>query len=307
MSTKTNTVKKIFITAMVLHICALCYSQVGINTTAPSTTLQVESKNPATKVEGLLIPRLTGDEIYNMPIATTTTNESNLVYAKSAASTANQVGRGANLKGKGFFYWDGTTWVTMVNSTTTNNYYSAHIKPMNILLNDTNTYPQGGNGILSPTSSTALKHFVCDYASTEVQQNNPLGTPPGSFVIWDNGANKINVPPQLLGHAITVNISLKYPANNSNAAITRFAAYTGNATITSGGLYGGGGTKLKDLYFKISKTSAFPYIRDELVLSPIIVTQDIIDYGIYLFLGESPVTYFEPVLTIDFGVVDDTL
>ncbi len=79
------------------------FSQVGINESNPSTTLQIKGISPATKVEGLLIPKFTGDEIYDMPIATTTGNESNLVYATSAASVANQTGRGENLKGRGFY------------------------------------------------------------------------------------------------------------------------------------------------------------------------------------------------------------
>ncbi len=43
--------------------------------------------------------------------------------------------------------------------------------------------------------------------------------------------------------------------------------------------------KIKDLMFKKTKTSSFPYVRDELVLSPIVVTQEIIDHGIILYIG----------------------
>ena len=51
-------------------------------------------------------------------------------------------------------------------------------------------------------------------------------------------------------------------------------------------------------------------MRDELVLSPIIITQEIIDNGIMLYLGSgdtSSISFFEPVLTIDYGVVNITL
>lgn len=273
-------------------------SQVGVNTTSPTTTLEIIGKSPSTKVEGILIPKFTGDEIFTMPIPANAA-EGNLVYCTAAASTANQTGKGVNLKGKGFFYWDGSVWTNMVSSNTTNNYYSAHIKPMNILLNDS----QGITGITSPSGNN-LKQFRCNYSASETTESNPLN----NFVIWENTTNKINIPQQLLGHAITINISLKYPINTSNAASTRFAAYTGDASVSSTFLYQSGGTKIKDLFFKVSKASSGPaYVRDELVLAPIIVTQAMIDHGIMLFLGESSETYYEPVLTIDFGVVDDTL
>lgn len=173
---------------------------------------------------------------------------------------------------------------------------------MNIMLNDVDTYPQGGTGITSPSGNN-LKHFRCNYSAAETTESNPL-----NFTMWDNTTNKINVPQQLLGYTIAVNISLKYPLNTSNAVSARFAAYTGDAVINSNDFYVSGGTKIKDLFFKISKASSGPsYVRDELVLSPILVTQKIIDEWIILFLGESSETYYEPVLTIDYGVVDDTL
>ena len=129
-------------------------------------------------------------------------------------------------------------------------------------------------------------------------------------MIWDNVNKRINVPQQLLGYSITVNISLKYQQTTSNSEASRFVAYTGNAVVnTSTGNYTGG-RKIKDLMFKKTKTSSFPYVRDELVLSPIVVTQEIIDHGIILYLGSgdtSSISFYEPVLTIDYGVVNITL
>lgn len=277
------------------------HAQVGINTTSPTTTLDIQGKSPSTKVEGMLIPRFTGDEIFSMPISTTTGNEGNLVYATSAASTANQTGVGVNLKAKGFYYWDGAKWVTFINETTNNNYYSANIKPMNVMLNDQDTYPFEGTALLVGTSDTAIRQFKCNYTATETSESNPL-----NFEFWSNTSNKLNVPAQLLGYTITINLSLKDPGNSSNAAVTRFVAYSGTPSIAANGLYSSGGTKIKDLFFKISKTGA-TNVRDELVLSPILVTQEIVDNGIYLFMGSAAVSYYEPILTVDYGVVDVTI
>ena len=103
---------------------------------------------------------------------------------------------------------------------------------------------------------------------------------------------------------------MKYPQITSNAGASRFVAYTGNAVVnTSTGNYTGG-RKIKDLMFKQTKTAGFSTVRDELVLSPIIITQEIIDFGIILYLGSAEnaqLDFYEPVLTIDYGVVNITL
>lgn len=295
---------------------------VGINTTNPTTTLQINGNSPSTKVEGILIPRFTGDEIYSMPIATTTSNEANLVYATSAASVANQTGRGANLKGKGFFYWDGSAWQTMDSSNVTINNLLAYVKPMNKVMVDNDGFIYPTSAFTVP-SAPKLKLFDADFTVStatvhdEIIENNPLSGPPNNFVIWDNVNHKINVPQQLLGYAITINISLKYAETTSNSDASRFVAYTGNAvynattgTVNTNPGTGGAGQKLKDLMFKKTKTSGFTTVRDELVLSPIVISQDIIDYGIKLYLGSGDSTvlsFYEPALTIDYGVVNTTL
>ena len=191
------------------------------------------------------------------------------------------------------------------------NIYNSVIKPLNAVLNDMDTFPYLINSMVAP-SSPGLRRFDCDYSAPgdDIIINNPLAGAPNNFVIWDNVNKRINVPQQLLGYSITINISLKYPEVTSNANASRFVAYTGNAVVnTANGTYVGG-RKIKDLMFRQTKTSSFPYVRDELVLSPIVVTQEIIDHGIILYLGSgdnSPISFYEPVLTIDYGVVNITL
>ncbi|KQT16940.1 hypothetical protein ASG31_11265 [Chryseobacterium sp. Leaf404] len=291
---------------------AILHGQVGINTTAPVTTLQIDKNTTSTTatVEGLMIPRLSGNDIFGMPVVAGASMESNLVYATSPASLANQVGVGVNLKSKGYYYWDGSVWVTIGSSTTFNNLL-AFVKPMNMLLNDVDTYAYSSTAFTVP-SAPKLKLFDCSYAAPVdfIIENNPLSGTPNFFVIWDNANSKINVPQQLLGNVMTINVSLKYAETTSNSDASRFVAYTGNAVYNSSLGTVSGGTKIKDLMFKKTKTSGFTTVRDELVLSPIIITQDIINYGIKLYLGSgdsSNLSYYEPVLTIDYGVVNTTL
>ena len=273
----------------------LTFSQVGINTTEPheSSVLHLNSSD-----KGFLLPYFNITDLnLKSPVISPTIAEGLLAYNTNTTT------------GKGIYYWDGTKWsgLGQVNFT---NIYNSVIKPMNALLNDVNTYVYNSTPFSAP-GSPKLKLFDCDYGSgDDIILNNPLSAAPNNFVIWDNVNKKINVPQQLLGYSITVNISLKYQQTTSNSEASRFVAYTGNAVVnTSTGNYTGG-RKIKDLMFKKTKTSSFPYVRDELVLSPIVVTQEIIDHGIILYLGSgdnSPISFYEPVLTIDYGVVNITL
>ncbi|WP_447952112.1 hypothetical protein [Chryseobacterium koreense] len=284
-------------------------AQVGINTAAPATTLEIVAKSPATHVEGILIPKLTGDQIFNMPISAAT-NEGNLVYATSPASVSNQTGVGVNLTAKGYYYWDGTVWVSIANNTTIINNILALVKPMNFVYGDNNDFPQGGNFFNSPHSPD-LKLLNPLYGNSGgtpdlILENNPLGVQ-----MWDNATSTIKFPQQLKGYAVTINVSLKYQQVSSNSLSTRLVAYTGDA-VTDGvtGFYISGGTKLKDLFFKLNATSGFSYVRDELVMSPVIVTQEIVDHGIKLFVGgtgNTHIEYYEPVISVNYGVVNTTL
>ena len=274
----------------------LTFSQVGINTTEPheSSVLHLNSSD-----KGFLLPYFNITDLnLKSPVISPTIAEGLLAYNTNTTT------------GKGIYYWDGTKWsgLGQVNFT---NIYNSVIKPLNAVLNDMDTFPYLINAMVAPPSP-GLRRFDCDYSAPgdDIIINNPLSGAPNNFVIWDNVNKRINVPQQLLGYSITVNISLKYQQTTSNSEASRFVAYTGNAVVnTSTGNYTGG-RKIKDLMFKKTKTSSFPYVRDELVLSPIVVTQEIIDHGIILYLGSGdnlPISFYESVLTIDYGVVNITL
>ena len=275
----------------------LTFSQVGINTTEPheSSVLHLNSSD-----KGFLLPYFNITDLnLKSPVISPTIAEGLLAYNTNTTT------------GKGIYYWDGTKWsgLGQVNFT---NIYNSVIKPMNALLNDVNTYVYNSTPFSAP-GSPKLKLFDCDYGSgDDIFLNNPLSAAPNNFVIWDNVNKKINVPQQLLGQTMTINISLKYQETTSNSDASRFVAYTGNAvySASAGTVTVTGGTKIKDLMFKKTKTSGFTTVRDELVLSPIIITQEIINNGIKLYLGSgdtSSISFYEPVLTIDYGVVNITL
>lgn len=230
----------------------LTFSQVGINTTEPheSSVLHLNSSD-----KGFLLPYFNITDLnLKSPVISPTIAEGLLAYNTNTTT------------GKGIYYWDGTKWsgLGQVNFT---NIYNSVIKPLNAVLNDMDTFPYLINAMVAPPSP-GLRRFDCDYSAPgdDIIINNPLSGAPNNFVIWDNVNKRINVPQQLLGYSITVNISLKYQQTTSNSEASRFVAYTGNAVVnTSTGNYTGG-RKIKDLMFKKTKTSSFPYVRDELVL-----------------------------------------
>ncbi len=293
---------------------ALGFAQVGINNTSPKATLQIDGKNPGTTIDGIIVPRLTGDQMFDMPIPNGTENEATLVYATSAASATNQANSSEKVKAvknPGFYYWDGTKWSAMVSATTISNTLLAYVKPMNILLNDGDTYTTSPNNPLDAPTGPAIRLFDADYNGLGDFKiiNNPL-----NVTMWDNTEKLIRVPQQLLGYCITINLSLKFQKLTSNAESSRLVAYTGNAVVNAtNGTYTGG-SKIKDLMFTGTKTATGTvdpnYVRDELVLSPIIVTQQIIDFGIKLYVGSAmngSISFYEPILTVDYGVVNTTL
>lgn len=273
----------------------MLFGQVGINTDTPneSSILHLNSNS-----RGFLLPYFNISDLNSKaPVTAASAAEGLLVYNTNTST------------GKGIYYWDGAKWsgLGQVNFT---NIYNSVIKPLNTVLNDVNTYAYPSTPFTVP-GSPKLKLFDCDYGTGDVIiTNNPLSAAPNNFVIWDNTNKKINVPQQLLGQSITINISLKYQETTSNSDASRFVAYTGNATYSASAGTVTGGTKIKDLMFKKTKTSGFTTVRDELVLSPVIITQEIIDNGIKLYLGSgdtSAISFYEPVLTIDYGVVNITL
>ena len=220
----------------------LTFSQVGINTTEPheSSVLHLNSSD-----KGFLLPYFNITDLnLKSPVISPTIAEGLLAYNTNTTT------------GKGIYYWDGTKWsgLGQVNFT---NIYNSVIKPLNAVLNDMDTFPYLINAMVAPPSP-GLRRFDCDYSAPgdDIIINNPLSGAPNNFVIWDNVNKRINVPQQLLGYSITINISLKYPEVTSNANASRFVAYTGNAVVnTANGTYVGG-RKIKDLMFRQTKTSS---------------------------------------------------
>ena len=94
-----------------LSLGVIVKAQVGINTTSPFTTFDVSKSSIATVPDGVLVTRITGDELKAKDALYLANQNATLVYvtAVSATTTAKTV----NVKTPGFYYYDNSIsqWV----------------------------------------------------------------------------------------------------------------------------------------------------------------------------------------------------
>lgn len=103
--------KKIMIMAVVLTSINI-FSQVGINTDRPQSTLDVVAKTTdGSKPEGLIAPRLTGDQIKAGDAQYKVEQTGAIVYATSAVTTPSA--KTVNISSQGYYYFDGSVWQNM--------------------------------------------------------------------------------------------------------------------------------------------------------------------------------------------------
>ena len=86
----------------------------------PNATLDVRSKGSVASVpDGILAPKLTGDELAGKDDTTYGENQNGaLVYVTAAASAGNQTGKTINVKAPGYYYYDAgnSVWATFASN-----------------------------------------------------------------------------------------------------------------------------------------------------------------------------------------------
>lgn len=87
------------------------HAQVGINTTSPSTTFDVSKSSVATVADGVLVTRISGDELKAKDANYGTNQHATLVYVTSIPTTTSP--KTSNIRTPGFYYYDNTIskWV----------------------------------------------------------------------------------------------------------------------------------------------------------------------------------------------------
>lgn len=93
-------------------------AQVGIGTTSPDATLDIEAANPTgttTNVDGILIPRVTRERAMSMA----TVPVSTLIYV-TETTTGSATSTAINITTVGFYYYDGAVWQKINTGANTN-------------------------------------------------------------------------------------------------------------------------------------------------------------------------------------------
>ncbi|SMP14860.1 hypothetical protein [Chryseobacterium profundimaris] len=99
----------------VLLYSTVFLAQVGINNNIPKATLDVTAKTTdGSKPEGLLVPRLTGDQIQTADAQYTADQKGIIIYATSAPAVP--AGKTANMTAEGYYFFDGSVWQKIINT-----------------------------------------------------------------------------------------------------------------------------------------------------------------------------------------------
>lgn len=101
--------KKNFYTTMFLLSFNLFFSQVGINTPDPKASLDISAKTTdGSQPEGIIAPRLTGDQIKAGDASYGADQKGTLIYAISAVAVPST--KTANITEEGYYFFDGNIW-----------------------------------------------------------------------------------------------------------------------------------------------------------------------------------------------------
>jgi hypothetical protein len=103
--------KKIFIITTSV-ISTLAFSQIGVNTPTPAATFDVfAKKTDGTTSEGIIAPRLSGDQIKSADARYTAPQTGTFVYATNAVNGA--TAKTVKITAPGYYYFDGRIWQKM--------------------------------------------------------------------------------------------------------------------------------------------------------------------------------------------------
>ncbi|ANF51884.1 hypothetical protein A0O34_15810 [Chryseobacterium glaciei] len=146
-------------------------AQVGVNTSAPASTLDVTAKNATgstNNVDGLLVPRvdrLRAQSMASVPIST-------MIYINNAV-TGTQLDTTINVDAEGYYYFNGTAWVKLHNPENST-FPSVNIYNTDGSLTGNRLVTQGTNTLAF--SSNAVNGFSVDGSTFSVDAlNNRVG------------------------------------------------------------------------------------------------------------------------------------
>ncbi|WP_394666615.1 Ig-like domain-containing protein [uncultured Chryseobacterium sp.] len=108
------------LTTFLIAVGVLClHAQVGVNTTSPNATFDIAAiKTDGTTAEGILPPRLTGDQIAAADSKYNAEQVGTIVYAMSSPSVPTT--KTSKITKSGYYYFDGNFWQALQDSSIKN-------------------------------------------------------------------------------------------------------------------------------------------------------------------------------------------
>lgn len=118
---KNLNIKKQLLTLFAITTFSISYGQVGINNTSPKATLDVTAKNTnGSTPEGLIAPRLTGDQLQLGNAQYATDQIGTMVYVTSPVTVPDIATQ--NITSAGYYYFDGSVWKSMGGTSTASSF-----------------------------------------------------------------------------------------------------------------------------------------------------------------------------------------
>ena len=107
-----NLYQRKFLQAGICFLAANMYGQVGINTDTPKSTLEVVGKPGNVSVaDGIIAPRITGNQLFLKNNVYGADKEGTLIYVTSPATGTSLSGDTADVTEKGYYSHNGTKWI----------------------------------------------------------------------------------------------------------------------------------------------------------------------------------------------------
>jgi len=181
--------------AVALLFSISIYSQVGINTQDPKATLDIAARTTdGSRSEGIIAPRLTGDQIKAADALYGSTQKGTLIYATSGVTAVVSGSKTANVTAEGYYYFDGSFWQKIINTASAvalEPWYNTATNS-GATSNTQDIYQLGRVGIGTSTPVTNLQVTSTSNYASLMLGNNSSGNnhhltheTDGSFSIWD--------------------------------------------------------------------------------------------------------------------------
>lgn len=219
---------KKYIIAVTTLISTIGFSQVGINTENPQATLDVKS-SPAdlTKTDGIIAPKLTGNELKSKDALYTNELQGAIVYATSAASPA--TAKTQNVTAEGYYYFNGFQWVKFSSNGADISIYTDNgslTANRTVALNGNNLSFSGNGNLGIGTAAPSEKLDVAGNIAVNVNANGTAS----AVKFYENSSNGSNSVSLKAPANIQTNRSLTLP---SNAPVNGYVLTTDDSGVTA--------------------------------------------------------------------------